>query len=161
MARPKKEVLWKTVEALVQAGCDQSEIAQILNVSADTLQRASMRDFGVIFSDRFKHLYASQITLRLKTKMLEKALGGDTTMLIWCSKNLMGWSDKGAGGNEEARAINYTIELKGLEHGSEQRGLEPAKRLELAAATVINENDKAVVPTELGTPKSVSPKRDV
>ena len=40
---------------------------------------------------------------------IEKALKGDNTMLIWCSKNLCGWTDRAEPGNELPTQTTFNL----------------------------------------------------
>jgi hypothetical protein len=72
------------------------------------------RWFGVreetIFS-RFREdmeLARAETRMRLRDKILHKALNGDTTMLIWASKNLLGFSDSGPVNDDDRKPLPWT-----------------------------------------------------
>lgn len=155
MPRKKKEFSWEAVEALVQAGCTQEDISEILNISIDTLQRACKRDYGANFSDHFKHLFAKHVKLKLKNAIIEKALSGDTTAQIWASKNLLGWSDKGNMHDNDGTNPHYTIELR-----IEQGKFNADKQYELTEAEILHSPNVKLL-TEQRTPETVSSEQNI
>lgn len=85
MARPRKMIDENLLRKLAVIHCNQEEMASVLGVSVDTLQRR----------------YAAQIKdgrsegkMSLRRKMWEMALGGNVSLLIWLSKNELGMSDR-------------------------------------------------------------------
>lgn len=115
MARPRKQIDEGLLRKLGAIHCTQEEMASVLGVSTDTLQRR----------------YAAQIKsardegkMSLRRKMWEMALGGNVSLLIWLSKNELGMSDKVEQKSEvkqETTEIVYqaewgsTVEVKGSE----------------------------------------------
>lgn len=83
MGRPKKKLNLKLAEKLAAVMCTQEEIAGILDVSVDTLQRNE--DFCGIYK---KAQETAKMSLR--RSQYKKALNGDTTMLIWLGKVYLG-----------------------------------------------------------------------
>jgi hypothetical protein len=85
--RPKKEIDFQIVEDLAKIFCTQEEIAGILHVSVDTLQR----------SEKFCGIYktaqetAKSSLRRAQWAMVEK---GNTGMAIWLGKQYLGQKDK-------------------------------------------------------------------
>ena len=85
MARPRKVIDESLLRKLAVIHCNQEEMASVLGVSVDTLQRR----------------YAAQIKdgraegkMSLRRKMWEMALNGNVSLLIWLSKNELGMSDR-------------------------------------------------------------------
>jgi len=85
MARPRKVIDETLLRKLAVIHCNQEEMSSVLGVSVDTLQRR----------------YAAQIKegraegkMSLRRKMWEMALNGNVSLLIWLSKNELGFSDK-------------------------------------------------------------------
>ena len=90
MARPAKPIDIRQVEELARIGCTEPDMAAVLGVSVDTIQRrkrASEEFCGAI--------KRGQATTRnsLRRLQLKKALEGNVTMLIWLGKQLLGQSD--------------------------------------------------------------------
>ena len=99
--RPRLELDLRQVEELARIGCTEEDMAAVLGVSVDTIQRRK-RDCpefcGVIEKGR------ASLRNSLRRLQVKKALEGNTTMLIWLGKQLLGQSDRqraeltGAGG---------------------------------------------------------------
>ena len=79
-----------TVRNLASIGVSQQDMANILGCSTSTLQAGSLR---AAYEEGFSELKAG-----IGKKMIEKALDGkgDATMLIWLSKQYMGFRDSPA-----------------------------------------------------------------
>lgn len=97
MARPRKVIDEALLRKLAVIHCTQEEMASVVGVSVDTLQRR----------------YAAQIKsgrdegkMSLRRKMWEMALNGNVSLLIWLSKNELGMSDK----VEEKKEVNAKVE---------------------------------------------------
>jgi len=85
MARPRAEVDEKLLENLASIGCTLDEISLVLEVSKRTLER---RFDAAIKRGRAK-LCAS-----LRRKQVEQAMAGNSTMLVWLGKQLLGQTDR-------------------------------------------------------------------
>jgi len=85
MARPRKPVDENLLRKLAAIHCNQDEMASILGVSVDTLQR---RFAAQIKASR------DEGKMSLRRKMWEMALNGNVSLLIWLSKNELGMSDR-------------------------------------------------------------------
>lgn len=85
MAPPIKKVDKDLIEKLAAINCSMEEISQMVGVNERTLHR---RYAGVIAKGR------ASGKISLKRKMYEKATSGNTSMMIWLSKNMLGYSDK-------------------------------------------------------------------
>jgi hypothetical protein len=85
MARPRKEIDAETVKKLAALNCSMEEIGHVVGCSVDTLERR--------FADTIKE-GRSHGKVSLKRKMFDTAIAGNVTMMIWLSKNLLGYSDK-------------------------------------------------------------------
>lgn len=85
MARPVKKIDPEQVRKLAAINCSVAEIGAVLNCSADTLQRR----FAAALKD-------GRLTgnMSLKRKMWETAMQGNVTMMIWLSKQMLGYTDK-------------------------------------------------------------------
>jgi len=93
MGRPRKELDWPLFDYLCANQCTLEEIAAVLTVSADTVERRVIEQFGRTFAEVFEQKrkagYAS-----LRSKQFEIAMAGNVTMLIWLGKQYLGQSDK-------------------------------------------------------------------
>ena len=99
--RPRLELDLRQVEELARIGCTEDDMAAVLGISVDTIQRRkrSSKEFcGVIEKGR------ASLRNSLRRLQVKKALEGNTTMLIWLGKQLLGQTDRqraeltGAGG---------------------------------------------------------------
>lgn len=85
MARPKKNIDPALVEKLAAINCSYAEIGASVGCDSSTLTR---RFAQVIERGR------EQGKMSLKRKMWETAHGGNVTMMIWLSKQMLGYTDK-------------------------------------------------------------------
>jgi hypothetical protein len=85
--RPKKEIDYDKVEKLASIHCTQEEIATILELSVDTLQRDP--EFCGIYKRGLEKGRAS-----LRRMQWKAAEAGDKTMLVWLGKQILGQRDK-------------------------------------------------------------------
>jgi hypothetical protein len=82
--RPKLEIDPELVYKLAVIHCSPKEIAQIVGCSADTIR------------GRFSDILAkgrAEGKQSLRRKQMEVAMSGNTSMLIWLGKNILGQSD--------------------------------------------------------------------
>ncbi len=85
MARPRKEVDAEMLYRLASVGLTTAEIAAVLEVSPDTLERRYAEDMA----EGKEKCRAS-----LRRKQFELAMSGNPTMLVWLGKNMLGQKDK-------------------------------------------------------------------
>jgi hypothetical protein len=85
MARPRKEIDEDKLEQLASLGLSNSEIASVLDCSADTIERnyRETLEWG-----------RNKRNASLRRKQYEIAVAGNPTMLIWLGKQFLGQSDK-------------------------------------------------------------------
>jgi len=83
--RPLKEVDENLIFELAKIHCTAKEIATIVKCHVDTIYAR--------FSDVL-HAGHDEGQMSLKRKMHEKAMAGDTQMLIWLSKQRLGYRDR-------------------------------------------------------------------
>lgn len=93
MGRKKIELDWKTVDNLFTYGATVPMVANILEVSIDTVERRIKQDKKMKPSE-YREAKLDKVRVKLVQKAISKALDGDNTMLIFCLKNLCGWADK-------------------------------------------------------------------
>ena len=86
MARPFKGFDLELIEKLATIHCTNTEIAAAIKCDQSLLSKP--RYSLVIRKGKEK----GKISLR--RKMFETAMGGNVTMQIWLSKNILGYSDK-------------------------------------------------------------------
>jgi len=85
MARPKLPIDEEQVKKLAMIQCTNAEMAAVLKCSPDTLERR----FAAIIKEGREIGRSS-----LKREMYKRAMQGNTTMLVWLSKNQLGYSDR-------------------------------------------------------------------
>tara|TARA_R100000655_G_scaffold4394_1_gene14089 strand:- start:1013 stop:1327 length:315 start_codon:yes stop_codon:yes gene_type:complete len=86
MARPKKyDIDTEQVEYLASIGCTNIEIADMYGCSSDLLEKS--------YSEFITKGKAS-LKKRLRKAQLDAALSGNSTMLIWLGKQMLGQVDK-------------------------------------------------------------------
>jgi hypothetical protein len=79
---------------MLKIWCTAAEICAIMGVSEDTLSRRVMEKHGISFAE-FAEQKRAGGKMSLRRKMYNAAIStGDNTMMIWLSKNILGWSDK-------------------------------------------------------------------
>lgn len=87
---------------LCEIHCTLDEIAGFFDVSIDTVERFCKRELGETFAECYKKFSAGG-KISLRRVMWQKALSGNTKMMIWLSKNELGYRDhldiKGDAGN--------------------------------------------------------------
>lgn len=91
--RPRKEIDQGFFEGLCKIQCTLEEIAHVLGVSEDTVERWCKRTYEVGFADSYKKFSAFGKT-SLRRSQFELARKGNATMLIWLSKQYLGHTDK-------------------------------------------------------------------
>ena len=101
--RPKKKLDYEIVSKLASIQCTEEEIASVLDVSVRTLQRD--REFCRVYK---KSLEAGRISVR--RAQFKKALAGDTSMLIWLGKQLLGQKDQRKEEVDLTQPINLVVD---------------------------------------------------
>ena len=93
MGRPKLKIDQDMFESLCEIQCTQSEISAVLKVSEDTILRWCKETYGETFAVSFKkHSEGGKSSLR--KAQWKAALNGNSTMLIWMGKQVLGQVDK-------------------------------------------------------------------
>tara|TARA_R110002096_G_C14093614_1_gene678011 strand:- start:137 stop:508 length:372 start_codon:yes stop_codon:yes gene_type:complete len=90
--RPLTEIDYKTLDKLCAIHCTGEEIAGILNIDYDTLNRRLEEDGNAGFTDYYKKKSATG-KMSLRRKQIEVALEGNPTMLIWMGKQHLDQKD--------------------------------------------------------------------
>lgn len=104
MARPRKKIDPKQVETLAAINCSYEEAAAVLDCDASTITRR----FAQVFKKGREHGRMS-----LKRKMWDTAMGGHAVMMIWLSKQMLGYTDK-VDHNDTLKIIEKAKELESL-----------------------------------------------
>lgn len=91
---PKLTVIdWQKVNQMCIIQCTGEEIASVLNIDYDTLQRSCKRDHKVQFADYIKERSAGG-RASLRRNQWKAAENLNPTMLVWLGKNMLGQKDK-------------------------------------------------------------------
>lgn len=110
MARPKIKIDWQQVDQLCAIQCTGEEIAAVLGIDYDTLNRAMKREYKKTFAEYFRGKSAfGKVSLRRRQYTAMKE--GNTTMMIWLGKNWLGQSDKEAEQSDEPAPLNITFNV--------------------------------------------------
>ena len=92
--RPLKKIDWKTAESLAGIQCTGEEIASVLNIDYDTLERRIRQEFKISFTDWFKK-HSAKGKVSLRRRQFRSAIDdGSVPMQIWLGKQYLGQSDK-------------------------------------------------------------------
>ena len=128
IGRPNIEISEEEFEKLCGMHCTLIEIAAWFKCSPDTIERWCVRTHGGIFADVHKKL-SSGGKISLRRKMFESAIGGNTTMMIWLSKQHLGMTDKVEQKTEvkTQQEIVYTAEWGGTSETPSPQGQEPSE----------------------------------
>jgi hypothetical protein len=97
--KPRKEIDREVVIKLARLHCNVSEIARWFGVDQNTI--------NLRFKDDIE-LARGETKAKLRRKMLEEAMNGNTTMLIWLSKNMLGFSDNGPIESDDKKPLPWT-----------------------------------------------------
>lgn len=92
MARPEKPIDWDYVEKALIAGATQAKLAKSVGLHPDNLHDRFLKHYGMSFTDYagMKSPYGEVV---LQIKQFEKAMKGNTQMLIWLGKNRLDQRD--------------------------------------------------------------------
>ena len=93
MARPRIEIDWKEFDKLCALQCTLDEFANHFECSVDTIERAVLRDHKQSFAEYFK-VKRGRGKLSLRRRQFQKAMDGDTAMLIFLGKQWLDQTDK-------------------------------------------------------------------
>ena len=113
--RPRREFDLRQVEELARLGCTEEDMAAVLGVSVDTIQRRKRTSEE--FCGAIKRGQAATRN-SLRRLQLKKALDGNVTMLIWLGKQLLGQSDRQStllGQDTEGPPIQVVVLRRGEE----------------------------------------------
>lgn len=91
--RPPKNVNFGELAQLCKFGHTLRECASVLNMDEDTINARLKEEFDCTFKI-FQSRYKGHIEMSLRRKQYAQALNGNTTMLIWLGKNVLGQKDK-------------------------------------------------------------------
>jgi hypothetical protein len=84
---------WSKLEGMLIFDASKVACAMILGISADTIERRIKEKYNMNFTE-YKKTHLETTVLRLKQRMIKKALDGDNTCLIFTLKNISDWKDQ-------------------------------------------------------------------
>lgn len=93
MARPLIQIDWDEFDKLLALQATQEELAGWFNCSTDTIERAVKREHKISFAD-YSHQKRMPGKISLRRTMWQLAMAGNVPMLIWLSKQHLGFTDK-------------------------------------------------------------------
>jgi hypothetical protein len=114
----KKEIDWSKLDGMLMFDANRPTCALELNISDDTLDRAIKKKYNMTFTE-YKALHVGKTVLRLKQRMIKKALEGDNTCLIFSLKNISDWKDqpdKEIDKSDKAILVKYSLEHQDVGH---------------------------------------------
>ena len=122
IGRPLKEIDWEVVKDLAIAGCTGVEIAAHFNMHAKTFYDKCFKGQGegfTTFVTRYRNIGAASI----RTKQFDKALSGDTSLLIHLGKCRLGDTEnKPEEESKNPKTKEYTDDYKPHPRGDEETG---------------------------------------
>lgn len=123
MGRPKKTLTdkeWGSVDYMAKIHCTGEEIAGVLQMDYDTLNRNSKEKWGIPISEYIKeHSQGGKMSLR--RAQWKSAENGNATMQIWLGKQWLGQKDQQE--ISVSASIDNTVEEM-ENYFAEQRGSE-------------------------------------
>lgn len=102
--RPPKQIDYKMLNNLCQIQCTGEEIAHMLEIDYDTLNRKLKLETGKCFTEYYDEKRAGG-KCSLRRRQFLAAQDGNTTMLIWLGKQYLGQSDKLESKNENTEIV--------------------------------------------------------
>lgn len=112
--RPIIEIKWDVLDAILQRGATLKDCSAIMEISHDIIERRIFEKTGQKFHE-YREDRMSKTKLKLIEVALSKALKGENVMLIFCLKNIAGWTDRVEHGfDKDKRTImlRYNLEDK-------------------------------------------------
>ena len=95
---PRPKIVWSdkeyaSIEYMATIHCTQKEIAGIMHVDEDTLNRLIRVRYKMSFSE-FYERYSASGNMSLRRAQFKSAEAGNTSMQIWLGKQWLDQSDK-------------------------------------------------------------------
>lgn len=115
----EKIIDWERVNKLCFIQCTAEEIAAVMSVSVDTLERHCKKDHNMLFAD-YIAIKKQGGKMSLRRKQHEIAMSGDRTMLIWLGKQHLGQSDKQEIGGAGGVPLKFQVELIGSKNDTKK-----------------------------------------
>jgi hypothetical protein len=100
---------WGFIDEMMGIHCTGEEIAAIMKVSYDTLERRIKQTHGVSYAEYFKQKSANG-KMSLRRRQYTKAMDGDNTQLIWLGKNWLKQTDAVEHSGNVNFNLNYNLD---------------------------------------------------
>jgi len=113
----EKEIDWVDFQKLCKMNSTRKEIADFLGVTDKTLTERCKAEFGMLFSEIYDR-YSADGKMSLRRKQFEVAMAGNTTMLIFLGKQLLGQRDYRDEGEKAITAVKVTMHPDTIPNGN-------------------------------------------
>lgn len=87
------KINWEQVDVYLQAGSTGTEVSALFGIHPNTLYERCKLEQNCDFSE-YRSQKREKGIARIRLQQFEKAMNGDTTMLIWLGKNYLDQSEK-------------------------------------------------------------------
>jgi hypothetical protein len=113
--RPKKEISWPTLDGLCKIQCTEKEIADVLGICVETLNRAVKAEKKMTFAEYYARASQDGKT-SIRRMQYKLAMEGDRTMLIFLGKNYLGQSDNPQRSDLDREKFKHDTEIDNLKY---------------------------------------------
>ena len=113
MARPKININFTQLKTLCQRPIHSDDIAAIMGVSKDTLERAIKREYGIGFA-AYKEQNLSSFRLNIIDQQMKIMAKGNASMAIWLGKQYCGQKDKTEITTDQAQPFTLAYTMNDL-----------------------------------------------
>lgn len=93
IGRPKSVFNWREMAYLCSIGCSLDEIAGFFQVSKDVVKNRVKEEYNITFNEYYE-MNSQGIKVALRRAQITEALSGDTQMLKFLGKNILGQKEK-------------------------------------------------------------------
>lgn len=93
VGRPKSVFNWREMEYLCSIGCTLEEIAGFFQLASSTVMEKVKEEYGLTFNQYYER-HSQGIKVALRRRQLRAAMDGDTQMLKFLGKNILGQKEK-------------------------------------------------------------------
>jgi len=121
VGRPLIQIDQKQFETMCALQCTLSEFAAMFSCSEDIVENWCKRTYGMNFTDVFKLKRGSGKT-SLRRKQYEKAMAGDTALLIFLGMNWLNQRDKHEHTGKDGERLSISALMAKVESEDEQEG---------------------------------------
>lgn len=103
--RPEAIIDWHDVAVWISKGANGTECAARLGISYDTLSRRSRSDNNIDFAE-FLQQNRAKGELTLREAQFNKAINGDSALLIWLGKVRLGQKEEKSNSEENKEVLD-------------------------------------------------------